>query len=430
VAIQGNVGQVNYCAANRSLSALVRSWASSHEDLVAKALMLPPIEGTGMAEDPEVKELMKLKGLESAFVHADELAQMFCRELFLGPRQQSWVMPARTFPSVDGTLVEAGKSDGKGASHSQGGIRFERRDLPMIDAVEEIDLKNNELVAKRTFSQNSDLWLEDHKPFKFLKHPLVSGIMAVESFLEAAHLLYPYLTLLGVRRLRFMDVLECPQDTQREARIVCRRQEEFSKEVRCDVRLSCAQVSPSGRLLDRWSTNYEGEVMLGPLKAPLAPWPEFAVKEEDLNTRPIEPHEIQASYEARTGLRGRYRVLERIFGTGSGIAKGEMVYREGKDIAGLEQVSYQYSPYLLEALMHLLAFYPAIRQEEGALELIPAGMEEMRFARRARNGERITLEARLRSRDDQGFTWDARALDESGTTIMQILSMRMNRFSQ
>ena len=170
--------------------------------------------------------------------------------------------------------------------------------------------------------------------------------------------------------------------------------------------------------------------MLGPRKAPLTPWPEFAVKEEDLDTRSIEPHEIQESYEKRTGLRGRYRVLERIHGTGSGIVKGAMVYREEQDLANLDGVLYQYSPYLLEALMHLLAFYPAIRQEEEAWDLIPAGMEEMRFTRRARNGERFTLEAQLLSRDHQGFTWNARAVDEDGTTTMQILSMRMNRFSQ
>lgn len=429
VAIQGNVGQANYCAANRSLSALLRSWASSHEGLVAKAFMLPPIEGTGMAEDPEVKELMKLKGLESAFVHADELAQVFCRELFLGPRRQSWVMAARTFPSVKGTLVEAGKSDRNEASRSQGGVRFEPGDLPMIDAVETMDLKKGEVVAKRTFSRKFDLWLEDHKPFKFLKHPLVSGIMAVESFLEAAHLLYPYLPALGVRRLKFMDILECPEDTQREARIACRRQEDVTEEVRCHVGLSSAHMSPSGRLLDKWSMNYEGEVMLGPRRTPLAPWPDFAVKEEDLDTRPMKPHEIQERYEKRTALRGRYRVLETIQGTGQGIVRGAMVYPEAQDMAGLERARYQYSPYLLEALMHLPAFYPGMREEEENLDLIPAGIEEMRFARPAGNGERFILEARLRSRDGHGYTWDARAMDEGGTTVMQLLSLRMNRFS-
>lgn len=143
----------------------------------------------------------------------------------------------------------------------------------------------------------------------------------------------------------------------------------------------------------------------------------------------MEPHEIQDSYEQRTGLKGRYRVLEGIHGTGPGIIKGDIIYREQADMAGLDRIRYQYSPYLLEALMHLFAFYPAIRQEEASWNLIPAAMEEMRFARNARNGERCTLEARLRSHDDKGFTWDARAVDESGTPIMQILSMRMNRFN-
>jgi hypothetical protein len=383
-----------------------------------------------MAEDPEVKELMKLKGLESAFVHADELAQMFCRELFLAPHHQPWVMLARTFPAVKGTLVESTELDQDEANRSPGGVRFQPKDLPMIERVEGLDLKNGELVAKRTFSQASDLWLEDHKPFQFLKHPLVSGIMAIETFLEAAYLLYPYLTVLGVRRLRFEDILECPQGVGREARILCRKEEDAAHEVRCHVELSSADLSPSGRLLDTWSTNYRGQVILGPRTTPLSPCPEFAVRAEDLDARPIEPHEIQEIYEKRTGLRGRYRVLERIDGSGPGIMKGVMVYTEQQDMAGLGRVGYHFSPYLLEGLMHLFAFYPAIRQAEGAWNLIPAGMEEMRFTRPARDGERCTLEARLRrSHDDQGFTWDARALDESGIPILQVLSMRMNRFS-
>ncbi|MFC1828691.1 SDR family NAD(P)-dependent oxidoreductase [Thermodesulfobacteriota bacterium] len=428
VAIQGNVGQVNYCAANRSLSALLSALALTHEGLVSKALMLPPIEGTGMAEDPEVKELMNLKGLASAFVHADEFAQMFCRELFLGPPQQSWVMVARTFPAVKGTLVEPAASTEEEARPSRGGVHFRKEDLPMIGTVDELDLEKGELVARRTFSHDVDLWLEDHKPFKFLKHPLVSGIMAVETFLEAAHLLYPYLRVLGVRELSFEDIMECPQGMEREARIICGRQDGAGQEVRCDVQLSSADVSPSGRVLDRWSTNYQGQVILGPRTASLPSLPEIEVGADELDTRPVEPHEIQESYEQRTGLKGRYRVLESIHGTGPGVVKGDMVYRVQEDMAGLDRVRYQYSPYLMEALMHLFAFYGAMRQEE-AWDLIPAGMGEMRFARLARSGERCTLEARLRSHDDQGFTWDARAVDESGTAIMQVTSMCMNRFN-
>jgi len=84
----------------------------------------------------------------------------------------------------------------------------------------------------------------------------------------------------------------------------------------------------------------------------------------------------------------------------------------------------------MEALMHLCAFYTAIRQEEGAWNMIPGGMKEMRFTRTARNGEHCTLEARLRSHNDQNSTWDARVVDDSGITILQVLSLRMNRFSQ
>jgi acyl transferase domain-containing protein/NAD(P)H-dependent flavin oxidoreductase YrpB (nitropropane dioxygenase family)/NAD(P)-dependent dehydrogenase (short-subunit alcohol dehydrogenase family) len=430
VAIQGNVGQVNYCSANRSLSALLRSWSVSHSGLVSKAVMLPPIEGAGMADDPEVKALMKLKGLESAFVHTDEFAQMFCRELFLGPAQQSWVILARTFPSVKKTLVEAkglGEEKEEGVA---GGVRLDQRDLPMIGAVEALDLKVGELVAKRTFSLASDLWLEDHKPLKLLKHPLVSGIMAVETFLEAAHLLYPHLSVLGVRRLNFKSILECPPERGREARIVCRREDDPGHEFHCHVELSSAGLSPSGRILDTWSTNYVGQVILGPRNTPLSPLPEFAINAKDLDTRPMEAHEIQENYDNRTGLRGRYRVLEKIDGTGPEIIKGSMVYKEQEDMAGLGLPRYHYPPYLLEALMHLFVFYTALRQESGSPDVLPAGMEEMRFARPARNGERFTLEARLRSRDERGFTWDGRALDESGAPIMQVLSMRMKRFSQ
>jgi acyl transferase domain-containing protein/NAD(P)H-dependent flavin oxidoreductase YrpB (nitropropane dioxygenase family)/NAD(P)-dependent dehydrogenase (short-subunit alcohol dehydrogenase family)/acyl carrier protein len=430
VAIQGNVGQANYCAANRSLSALLRSWADSHEGLVSKAFMLPPIKGTGMAEDPEVKELMKLKGLESAFVHADELAQMFCRELFLGPPQQSWVVLARTFPEVKGTLIKSTEPVKGDAGNSAGGLRFRDKDFPMIEIVDKLDLKNGEMVARRTFSQAYDLWLEDHKPFKFLRHPLVSGIMAVETFLEAGQLLYPHLSVLGVRRLQFLDILECPKNMEREARIICRRQAETGRVFRYEVELSSADISPSGRRLDRWSTNYRGEIILGPPSAYLTTWPDPPLTSDDFDTRPMEPHEIMDSYKIRTGLKGRYRVLERMLGTGTGVIKGDMVYHEQEDMAGLERVRYRYAPYLMEAMMHLFAFYVAIRPEEESWDLIPAGMEEMRFTRPVRDGECCTLEARLRSRDDQGFTWDARAVDESGITIMQVSSMRMNRFNQ
>ena len=81
-AIQGNPGQANYAAANRMMSALLRYLRRKNGAIRFKALMLPPVEGAGMADDPEVREMLKRKGV--AYIHVNELAGLFCRELF-GP---------------------------------------------------------------------------------------------------------------------------------------------------------------------------------------------------------------------------------------------------------------------------------------------------------------------------------------------------------
>ena len=82
-AIQGNPGQANYAAANRMMSALLRTLRRKNSAIRFKALMLPPVEGAGMADDPEVREMLKRMGV--AYIHANELAGLFCRELFVSP---------------------------------------------------------------------------------------------------------------------------------------------------------------------------------------------------------------------------------------------------------------------------------------------------------------------------------------------------------
>jgi NAD(P)-dependent dehydrogenase (short-subunit alcohol dehydrogenase family) len=61
-AIQGNAGQANYAAGNRMMSALLRTLRQKNGAIRFKALMLPPVEGAGMAEDPDLRELMRLNG--------------------------------------------------------------------------------------------------------------------------------------------------------------------------------------------------------------------------------------------------------------------------------------------------------------------------------------------------------------------------------
>ena len=76
-AIQGNPGQTNYAAANRMMSALIRTLRRKNGAIRFKALMLPPIEGAGMAEDPDIRELMRRMG--ASYIHVNELAGLFCR---------------------------------------------------------------------------------------------------------------------------------------------------------------------------------------------------------------------------------------------------------------------------------------------------------------------------------------------------------------
>ena len=49
----------------------------------------------------------------------------------------------------------------------------------------------------------------------------------------------------------------------------------------CDVSLSSLDINTTGRVLDRWTTNYTGQVILGRSGRPLPDWPGFTVKPEE-----------------------------------------------------------------------------------------------------------------------------------------------------
>jgi len=108
------------------------------------------------------------------------------------------------------------------------------------------------------------------------------------------------------------------------------------------------------------------------------------------------------------------------------VVRGHTIYRQTDDFADLANAQYQYSPYLFEALLQLTGLYGVAMQKPEQRAMIPMEIGEMRLSRTCRVGEQITLEARLRTQDDQGFSWDARGLDEQGRTLMQIANLRMH----
>ena len=99
------------------------------------------------------------------------------------------------------------------------------------------------------------------------------------------------------------------------------------------------------------------------------------------------------------------------------------------DFAGLTGARYQYSPYLLEALKHLVNSHLLLRDEEVTAAMIPFAIGEMRFSRTCRPGEEIVLEGRRRSEDSGESSWDIRAIDDAGHIIMTVKGLIMKGFS-
>jgi malonyl CoA-acyl carrier protein transacylase len=430
-AIQGNPGQTNYAAANRMMSALIRYLGAKNRAVRFKALMLPPIEGAGMAEDPEVREMLKRKGV--GYIHVNELAGLFCRELFVASAGDDWVMFMRRLPALKTARINdiINPLPVPGGELGGGTVAFSCENLPMIEGITSIDMRRGRLEAVRSFSLEKDLWMADHKPFKFVKHPLVSAAMALETFMEAARVMCPHLQVRGVRQMRFMNMIQCPPGILRPCRISCRRVDALPGQVMCDISLSAQEMSPTGRLTDRFTPHCMGQVILDGGQGNLGEgFSDFPIRLDELQTQPMDHKKILQWYADCSGFEGRYRVIDSFDGAGTGVARGQTTYRQMSDFANLQNAQYQYSPYLFEALMQLVGFYIAAMAPTQRQAMIPVEVGEMRFLRKCREGEQIILEARMRIEDEKGFVWDARGIDDQGHTIMKIYGMRMQKVSE
>jgi len=427
-AIQGNPGQVNYSCGNRTMSALMQHLRSIDHGLTCKALMLPPIEGAGMAENAEIRALMKR--MNADYVHADELAGLFVRELFVAPPEDTWVLFMRSLPDVKTILLDQDEAEPADDSIDVCTVRFEGPNFPMIDSVKHLDLAKGEMTATRVFSREKDPWILDHKPFDFLKNPIVSAIMALETFQEAAKILNPHLEVSGIRDTEFLDIIDCPPNLERSSIIRCTRAESRDGEVLSHVSLATKEISPSGQVLDKMFTNYKGTVAMG-VRRPQPPseFPGFPVKVDEMETRPMYRPEILEKYDRRSRLKGRYAVLHELDGTCEGAIRGRTIYRETEDFGAPLRTRYQNPPYVLEALMQMSNFYLFMRDKDEERLIIPYRLGELTFYRTCTDGQEITIEGRLKVQDDKGVIWDLRASDDKGDVIVYVRDMILRWFA-
>jgi hypothetical protein len=377
-----------------------------------------------MADDPQIQALLRQKGV--AYIHVNELAGLFCRELFVAPAEDNWVMFMKKLPSVKTVLFDDKTPLLPGGELDSGLMSFRPGDFPMIEKILSLDLCQEKLEACRSFSLEKDLWITDHRPFKFIKHPIVSATMVLETFMEAARILYPHLRVKGVRKIRLMDMIECRPGIPRPARISCSRAGNSLQEVVCDTFLSAQEISPAGRLTPHFALQCNGQVILdGGGETLKQGFLDFPIRPDELRTKPMNRKKVLKWYKDRSGLGGRYRVIEFLDGTGPGVIQGRTIYPETCDFANLQDVRYQYSPYLFEALLQLVCCHIAVTDPSEPRSMIPLEIGEMRCFRKVRVGEKITLEARLRAQDDEVLTWDTRGLDDQGETLMQIFGLQM-----
>ena len=430
--IQGNPGQFNYSCANRAMSALLSHLNGIHSGIIFKAFMLPPTEGAGMAENPEIKDIMKF--MNAAYIHVDELSHLFLRELFLGPPEDVWVLFMRSLPDIKSVCLKAPENDlliddvRCDSGIESNGILYNGKIFPLIDSISNLNLQTAEFTAERAFNLENDLWISDHTPFKFMKHPLVSAIMALECFMEACRIMHPTLKVTGVKEAQFLDMIECPPSVTRYARIHCRTLSWKVNEVVCEVSLSAKGISPSGRPVERMNLGYKVLVLLGTMPQADDDLADFPVKMEELDTRAMDHKEVIKWYEERSDMKNRYRVIETLDGSAPGAIRGRMVYRAGIDFKAPRETNYQYSPYLLEALLQMVNFHIIMRDQAEQRSVIPLRIGRMLFRRRCADGEEVTLEARMREQDDEGITLDARAVARDGEVIMTVKNLGMGWF--
>ena len=80
--------------------------------------------------------------------------------------------------------------------------------------------------------------------------------------------------------------------------------------------------------------------------------------------------------------------------------------------------------------MQLVGFHIAATDPSERRSIVPMEIGEMRFMRKCRAGEQIILEARMRSQNDDGLTWNARGFDDQDRTLMQVYGLRMQWVSE
>jgi acyl transferase domain-containing protein len=424
-AVNGNAGQAAYAAANRAMTAYLDLLQRQYPQIRCQALLLGPVEGGGMADTEELRALMRWSGY--SYIHAREAAELFCREMARRDQAAGPVLFVRETPLVATAPVLRRAADEPDDNVEN---RSVNATMPLLDAVT-FDWRNRSLVATRSVQAARDLWLPEHRPLPMLKQPIVSGVMMVEMFAEAARALYPYLSLQGLRQVKFIDRIECPLAQPRLSRIDCHVAALWAGGVDCALKLRTQELSPTGRQLDRWPLNAEAIVILGAAgrqnTAPIEGLP-FVV--DGIPRKTVNRPTLLKMYKRFTALTGRYQLLHKISSGGKGLVEAEFVLPQQVDFADRRANDYQTSPYLLEAMFQTVVFQTLLEQAAEVTTIaLPYAVGELEYHQASPVKGRFRLQARRRGEDAVGVIWDAAVYDATGQPIQSARGLEMRWLS-
>ncbi len=420
IAVMGNPGQVNYSAANKGMGQLIKILGAQNPHILCKVLNLPPIQGAGMADTEDIRELLRLKSVD--YIHVTELAQLFLRELFIAPTCDIEVTFGK---GKTATYTESHSGEELGEdpdSFQSAALSFPKSDFPMIKGVSSIDFGGERIETICRYSRKTHHWLEDHDPGGgILKHPIVSGVMALETLMEASKILYPYLVVQGAKDVEFLNVMEVPSEIDRVCEVSCQRALLTRDNLTCTAELKAPEISPTGRIMDKVSTYYRADIIMGPgLSEPgeIDDWSKLPEREmrkingDDQVLRSWKPCEPK--------LKGRYADLCEPVAIGSGLVRSRVFHRVSQDVQGTVSSSYQYPVYILEALIQTCCRYLLTTQEAQGGWPIPFKIGQVYLFARPEQEDTLYTEARVISRENDQVIWDASVVDKEEKTIMSV----------
>jgi malonyl CoA-acyl carrier protein transacylase len=399
----GNIGQVDYSAANEYLCKAVKHEAARRK-CSGFTIAWGPWGEVGMATKGSILQIMHASGVTP--IPTAEGVRRFLAELAVPGIRESVVAGGLGAIDADRQVVERGWDVAVAVANEFVGRHADRfRLLESIDAC----TPERRLEATLVVDQARDPGIADHRVDGV---PYLPGVFGLEAFAEAASLLVPEgQRYLGAEDVRFASPLKQLKAQPVPAKVACEVLPGDGKETRVACRLTTQFVGPDGRPLGEPRLHFQAVVRFGAGRAAphaTAPAPSAALP----RSRIYPPFFHGPSFQ----------VLESAGPLEKGIAVA--AYREPAEAhfrAG--PARFTSNPMLVEALFQACGLCTMASEQRMAL---PAGIERVDLYHAGPAAQEVRLVGHAMGRTPEGLhRFDAQAVAKDGTVLLRLQGYTM-----